>query len=394
MAGALSGLRVLDFTRVLAGPFATRILADHGAEVIKVQPVSSLTDSEHNTSGYFNNWNRNKLGITLNLSRGEGVELAKRLVRISDVVVENFSPRVMENWGLDYAAVCLIKPDLIMLSMSAVGHTGSRRDYVAFGATVQALSGITYLTGFPDNPSLGLGYAYADHVAGMMGVLAVLGGLEHRQKTGEGQYIDLSETEAACSLLGPAIMDYTCNGVSASPAGNAPLYRVAAPHGVYRCEGEDRWCAIAVFTAGEWESLCRVLEQPSWMTDPRFATESDRCSNSRELDLAMEEWTRRHSAEEVMRMLQEAGIAAGVVQNAADLAGDPQLESRGFYVRLEHPVLGETVGDGSPIRLSDSQAQYVRSAPLPGQDNDCVFEELLGIPPQDLQELMRAGVIG
>ena len=247
MAGALSDLRVIDFTRVLAGPFGTRMLADHGAEVIKVQSAVTAAGPQHNISGYFNTWNRNKLGITLNLSRVEGIELAKKLVGISDVVVENFSPRVMKNWGLDYTVLKGIKRDLIMLSMSAMGQTGPWRDYVGFGTTVQAFSGITYLTGFPKQGPAGVGYSYADHVGGLMGVLAILQALEHRQRTGEGQHIDLSETEAMCCLLGTALLNLRLNGKDAVPVGNSPMYRIAAPHGVYRCKGEDRWCAIAVF---------------------------------------------------------------------------------------------------------------------------------------------------
>jgi benzylsuccinate CoA-transferase BbsF subunit len=391
--GALSDVRVLDFTRVLAGPFATRMLADHGAEVIKVQSGVTLTGPDQNSSGYFNNWNRNKLGITLNLGRPEGIELAKKLVSISDVVVENFTPRVMANWGLDYTVLSQVRPDLIMLSLSGMGQTGPWRDYAAFGATVQALSGITWLTGFPDRPALGLGYAYADHVAGLMGVLAVMRALDYRQQTGTGQYIDLSETEAMCSLLGAAIMDYTCNGVDACPAGNAPLYRVAAPHGVYRCDGEDRWCAITVRNDGEWEAFCRVVGRESWMRDPRFASQADRSRNAAELDASIEEWTLQRSAGEVMRILQEVGIAAGVVQDAGDLAWDPQLASRRFFVPLEHPVLGQTVSDASPIRLSDAPARYIRAAPTLGQDNEYVFRELLGMSPQEFEYYLRTGVI-
>jgi benzylsuccinate CoA-transferase BbsF subunit len=393
MAGALSDLRVVDFSRVLAGPFGTRMLADHGAEVIKVQSEVTAAGPQHNISGYFNTWNRNKLGITLNLSRPEAIELAKKLVEISDVVVENFSPRVMKNWGLDYTVLKGIKRDLIMLSMSAMGQTGPWQDYVGFGATVQAFSGITYLTGFPGQPPAGVGYSYADHVGGLMGVLAVLQAVEHRQRTGEGQHIDLSETEATCSLLGTALLDLRCNGRDALPAGNSPVHRIAAPHGVYRCRGEDRWCAIAVFTEEEWQAFCAVLGRPSWTTEARFGSQLDRWRNAGELDAAVGEWTQEHNAEEVMGLLQSAGIAAGLVQNGADLAQDPQLRARGFFVELEHPVMGMTVSDGSPVRLSDMPAVYSRAAPTLGQDNDYVYRCLLGIPEEDMERYVADGVI-
>lgn len=392
MSGALSGLRVLDFTTVLAGPFATRILADHGAEVIKVQSRMTVKGPEHNMGGYFLTWNRNKLGIALNLSKPEGLELAKRLIRISDVLVENFSPRVMKNWGLQYDVLKEIKPDLIMLSMSGTGQTGPWRDYVCFGATVQALSGVTYLTGFPGLAPLGLGYSYADHIAGLMGVVAIMEAMEHRQRTGEGQYIDLSETEAMSVLLGTGILDYVCNNVNALPIGNSSIHRLGAPHGVYRCKGEDRWCAIAVFNDEEWGAFCKVLGHPMWTTEKDFAGQLQRWKNSARLDAVVEAWTEQHSAEEVMDSLQKAGIAAGVVQNAADLAADPQLRSRGFFIELNHTTVGRTLADGSPIRLSDTPAIYRCAAPTLGRDNDYVYQTLLGISKEDLERLVAEEV--
>ena len=216
----LQNIRILDFTWVLAGPYATRILADFGAEVIKVQPLLPQEEDEFRR-GYDNTWNRNKLGITLNLNKPEGIALAKRLVGISDAVVENFTPRVMANWGLDYASLKKIKPDIIMLSLSTMGNTGPWRDYTGFGPTIQAFSGMTYLTSFPGKPPLGLGTSYADHIAGLYGCLALLGALEYRQKTGEGQYIDLSQVEAMASLLGGAVLDYQLEGREVAAVGNS-----------------------------------------------------------------------------------------------------------------------------------------------------------------------------
>lgn len=393
MEKALQGLRVVDFTWVLAGPFATRLLADWGAEVIKVQSGVTMVEGEQNTGGYFNTWNRNKLGISLNLSKREGIEVARRLIDISDVVIENFTPRVMVNWGLDYDTLGKEKPELIMLSMSGMGQDGPWRDRTAFGPTVQAMSGITYLTSFPGRPPLGLGYSYADHVAGLMGGLAVLEALEYRESTGRGQYIDLSELEAMSALLGPAVMDCGINGRIASPLGNRPEHRLAAPYGAYRCRGEDRWCAIAVFTEKEWQALVGVMGYPSWVGEERFATHLDRWQNIDQLDPLIEEWTRERSAEEVMSLLQGVGLAVGVVQDAADLARDPQLEARGFFIGLEHPVLGETLSDGSPVRLSGTSASFQRAAPLLGQDNEYVYRQLLGMSGGEFARYVEEGII-
>ena len=387
----LHGIRILDFTWVLAGPYATRILADFGAEVIKVQPLLPEAEETAFIKGYYNTWNRNKLGITLNLNKPQGVAIARKLVSISDAVVENFTPRVMTNWGLDYESLKKLKQDIIMLSMSTMGSTGPWRDYVGFGPTVQAFSGITYLTSFPDKPPLGLGYAYADHVAGLMAVLALLGALEYRRRTGEGQFIDVSQVEAMASLLGDAILDYTRNGKTVEPVGNSSTH--AAPHGVYRCRGDDRWCAITVFTDEEWQGFKRALGNPNWAEDSRFATLSGRLGNADELNGLVEEWTRQHSTEEVMTRLQEQEVAAGVVQDASDLANDPQLKQRGFFVELDHPELGKTISDATPIRLSGTPAKYHRAAPTPGQDNDYVYKQLLGMSESEVAALGERGII-
>jgi len=386
----LHNIHILDFSWVLTGPYATRLLADFGAEVIKVQPL--LPEAKDTFSrGYYNTWNRNKLGVTLNLNKPEGVAIAKRLVSISDIVVENFAPRVMANWGLDYDNLKKVKPDLIMLSMSTMGQTGPWRDYVGFGPTVQAFSGITYLTSYPGKPPLGLGYSYADHVAGLFACLSLLGAIEHRQRTGEGQYIDISQVETMAGLLGSDILEYAVNGKPPEATGNRS--NEAAPHGAYRCRGDDRWCAIAVYSDYEWQGFKRALGNPPWTKDKRFATLSGRLKNAVELDRLVEKWTKKHSAEEVMALLQEQGVAAGIVQAASDLASDPQLKTRGFFIELEHPELGKTLSDATPIKLSDTPARYTQAAPVPGQDNNYVYHELLGMSGDELVELTKHGVI-
>jgi benzylsuccinate CoA-transferase BbsF subunit len=393
-AGILDGLRVLDFTWVLAGPYATRLLADFGAEVIKVQSRKTARGAESNSTGYFNTWNRNKRSVTLDLSCPEAREIVLRLVKVSDVVIENFSPRVTSNWGLHYEQLKEVHPGLIMLSMSAMGQTGPWRDFVGFGPTLQALSSLTYLTSFePDSP-MGLGYAYADPIAGLYAVLAILAGLDHRDRTGQGLFIDLSEYEACCTLVGPALLDALVNTKSILPRGNQPDHVHAAPYGCYPCSGMDRWCVIAVFDDNEWQALCEGMGSPDWAREERFSTPSQRKNHREELDTFIGQWTARHTAEEVVTLLQEVRVPAGVVQNAEDLANDPHLMARQFFVRLKHPALGETISDASPIRFQESSTAGWRAAPLLGEDNQYVLQELLGLTESELSSLITKGVVG
>jgi len=390
----LTGLRVLDFTWMVAGPYATRIFADFGAEVIKVQSKRTARGAESNPTGYFNTWNRNKRGITLDLSHPEAREMVLKLTAKSDVVIENFSPRVMSNWGLDYGKLKEVNPDLIMLSMSAMGQRGPWKDYVAFAPTLHALSGLTHLTSFEKDFPIGLGFAYADIVAGLYAAFAVLAALEYRDRTGQGQYIDLSEYEAISTLMGPALVNASVNDKEILPEGNCPNYIEAAPYGCYKCSGEDRWCVIAVSNEEEWQSLCRVLGHPEWMREDRFTTSAKRTGNRKELDELLTKWTIQHTAEEVVSLLQEAGISSGVVQNPEDLSKDPQLMARKFFVRLEHPVLGKTVSDRSPIRFEEDFTADWKAAPQLGEDNRYVFLELLGLTESELLSYTEKGVIG
>jgi benzylsuccinate CoA-transferase BbsF subunit len=381
----LKGIRVLDFSWVLAGPYATRLLADFGAEVIKVQPP--FPGPQDNFSrGYYQTWNRNKLGITLNPGTDEGIRIARELIKISDIIVENFSPRVMSNWGLDYPEAARIKPDIIYLSLSMMGHSGPWLNYSGYGPTVQAFSGMTSLTSYKDGPPVGLGFSYADHAAGLYAALAILAALEYRQRTGEGQYIDLSETEAMCSLLFEAVASYSLKGQAARTSDCS--FSKYAPNGIYPCLGEDRWCAISVAREEEWIGFKRVLGNPEWAEDQKFGAMAARVENSAVLNELIGAWTARHFAQEVMELLQKEGIAAGVVQNAHDLAADPQLRARGFF-----PVLGGKTVDADPIRLSDNPPKYRRPAPENGQDNDYVFRDLLGLSEEDILRCRRDKVI-
>jgi len=390
---ALQGIRVLDFTWLLAGPYATRILADFGAEVIKVQSRKIAAGTESNATGYFNAWNRNKLGITIDMTHPESNELVLNLVKICDVVIENFSPRVMANWGLSYETLKEIKPDIIMVSMSGMGQTGPWKDYVVLGPTVQALSGLTYLTSYSQGAPVGMGYSYADPLAGLFAALATLVALEYRATTGRGQYIDISEYEAMCSLLGPAILDYSVNHNLPVPQSNDSEYISASPHGCYQCIGDDRWCVITVCTEEEWHALCRAMGDPAWAKQEKFSSLQRRLKHKEELEEFLGQWTSNHTPEEIMSVLQEAGVRCAPVKNAADLANDPQLGNRGFFVQLHHPILGNTYSDGTPIMLSRTPAQHRRAAPLLGQDNHYVYQVLLGLSDEEFNQYVDKGII-
>jgi benzylsuccinate CoA-transferase BbsF subunit len=392
--GILNGLRVLDFTWMLAGPYATRILADFGAEVIKVQSKKTAKGAESNLSGYFNTWNRNKCGITLDLSHPDARDVVLKLTQVFDIVIENFSPRVMANWGLSYDKLKEVKPDLIMVSISAMGQDGPWKDFVAFGPTLQALSGLTYLTSFDEHVPMGIGYAYADPMIGLYATVAVLSALEHRDKTGQGQYIDISGFEAVCTLLGPALMDARINQRETIPDGNRAAGTAAVPYGCYRCLGTNQWCVIAVSSEDEWTALGQVLGHPAWMKEDKFSTVSGRKEHYEELDAKLEEWTTEQTSEEVVRLLQAAGIAAGVVQNAEDLARDPHLAANRFFWSAEHPVLGKVFSDRSPIRMKGMEAIQWKAAPLLGADNRYVFRDLLGFSEDEFLSYVERGVIG
>jgi len=397
---ALEGVRVLDFTWLLAGPYATRILADFGAEVIKVQSRKTATGAESNDTPYFSSWNRNKLGITLDMNHPQGREIALKLVEVSDIVIENFTPRVKWNWGLDYQSLKAVKPDVILVSLSATGQNGSWKNFASFAPTLHALSGITYLTSFPHKPNLdthhiplGLGFPYADIVAALFAVLAVLAALEHRRETGEGQHVDISEYECICSLLGPAILDYNLNRNRIAPQGNDSGYLPRAPYGCYRCAGEDKWCVIAVSSEEEWQSLCHVMGKPPWTEDKKFSTLAERQANRQELNRLLEQWTIAHTPHEVMNLLQQAGVPAAIVADAHDLANDPHLKARNFFIQIEHPLLGKTVCDGTPVKLSLTPATFRRPAPLLGQHNDYVYRQLLGMSREELSRYIAESVI-
>ncbi len=406
MAGqALTGLRVIDFTWVGVGPLLTKYLADFGAEVIRVESRTHLDPFRYappfvedkpgvERSGQFLALNTSKRHVTLNLNHPRGRDLARRLIAHADVVAENFTSHVMAQWGLTYEELQRIKPDLVMISLSMEGRTGPHCDVAGFGTVLQAAAGLCQLTGWPDREPTVPGVAYTDWTTPFFGLVALLAALDYRRRTGRGQYIDVSNLEVGVQCLETAILDYTVNGRVQSRAGNEWMVGDlpgTAPHGVYRCQGDHHWCAIAVWNDEEWRRFCDVLGHPPWTQEPRFTTTLGRVKHRDVLNELIEAWTSGLPAEEVMRRLQAMGIAAGVVQNAADLKRDPQLQYRGNAIVLDHPEVGTQRYDAPSFHLSASPAQP-QPVPLLGQHNADVFQGLLGLSAAEYEALEAEGV--
>ena len=387
---------MLDFTWVVAGPVATRILADHGAEVIKLERKPGPPGERQR--GLQGDLHRNKLSIAVNMSNPRGVEVARRLAAKSDLVMDNFSARVMRAWGMDYDSLSRIKPDIICISMSGLGHTGPRASYVSYGPTLQALTGFTLLMAEENGEPAGYGYSYADMAGGFSGALAALIALWHRRQTGLGQFVDLSQFEALTSLVGPALLDILVNGQVRSPRGQLSQEMPAAPHGVYRCQplgnDDDRWIAISVRAQPEWERFIAAIGSPGWAQSPEFRTLFLRMRKRDQLDQLVASWTIEQTAEHAMEILQGAGIAAGVVSNGEDIcARDPQLQARDFWSTVELPDGRRTNVTGIPLKLSATPGSIRSPSPPIGSSNDYVLGELLGYSDADRQHLIAEGAI-
>ncbi len=402
---ALQGLRVLEFTAGMAGPWVGRFMAYCGAEVIRIEskqrpdvvrlyvpPWAPEMGTQPQMSPWFTDWDAGKRYVALDLTNPQAVELAKRLVGICDVVVENYSSGVIDKLGLGYPKLAEVRPDLIMLSTSGYGDSGPCRRYVSWGPNIETLSGLSTLSGFPGRDCTMTQFAYPDPVSALHGLFAVLCALNHREQTGRGQYINLSQYEATVSVLGHVVMEYLANGREPRRLGNGS--NRAAPHGCYRCRGEDRWCVIAVFDDADWQRFCKVLGKPEWLRDPRFATLPSRLEHGEKLDRAIEGWTAVRDPYDVMTALQEAGVAAGVVQTVEDqFRRDRQLAARGFFEEIEHLKKGTVVASGIPLGLTATPGWSGRAGAAVGQDNDYVFGELLGMTATEIRKCVASGAI-
>lgn len=526
----LVGLRVIDFTTVIAGPFATKTIAAYGAEVIKIEsrtrpglfrgdmfskgkksiwanmgmgfdPPGPFNPWNNGGTG-FGLWNTGKLSVAVDLTKPRGLELAKQLVAQADIVVENFAGGVAEKLGLGYEELKKVKSDIIMLSSCMQGQTGPHSKHPGYGTQLVNLSGLSNISGWPDRDPVSLG-PYTDFTVPQFSLLAIMGALEYRRRTGKGQYIDLSQYESAIHLMAPLVLDNQVNGRISGRVGNSSPYFVphnayackpihtdrwcaigvytdeewvsfckvigdpawtkdpkfntlparrknereldelvekwtqeqipediekrmqnaeipvpvsivkseeefynhqpqvkgrspyAAPHGVYRCRREDRWCIIAVSTDEEWESLCKVISNPDWTKEERFATFASRKENEEELDTLIGEWTKDHSPKEVMEMMQAAGVPAGIVSTGEDLMEhDPQLKHRRYFQRLEHPEIGEGSYRGiTPSFIMSRCPTEIRRAPLMGEHNEYVLKTVLGMSDEEIDELIEEEVL-
>ncbi|MBI2876680.1 MAG: CoA transferase [Candidatus Tectomicrobia bacterium] len=411
----LEGYRVIDFGWVWAGPMVGAILADLGAEVIKVEsrgrldnlrsvgrPISRsfvLDPAERELAGeeielvpMFHNVNRNKLSLSLNLKHPQAPDLVRELVAISDVVLDNFTPQVLDRLGLGYEALRQIRPDLILISMSAAGQSGPLRDIRTYAPALTSLAGLEGLVGYAGGPVLGmLTFGYGDPSAAVWGALAVLAALYQRETSGQGQYIDMSQLEATVCLMGEAILEYELNGRVLGPQGNHR--QGMSPHALYPGRGEDRWVAIAVATQEEWQGLCRALEDPAWTREERFADPARRQEHQEALDGRIAEWTRQHTPEEASEILQREGVAATPVLDIEGQQAHPHFQARQLYVNCHHSAAGPETLNALPWKLSEASAEVRRSAPLLGEHNAYILGELLGKTPAEIARLTEEKVL-
>lgn len=401
--GPLSGIRVADFCWVGAGSYTTKLLADQGADVIKIESSAKVDGIRLsppfaggmqgvNRSGYFADRNTSKRSFTINMKTQQGQRLARELIAHSDVVANNFTPGVMARFGLSWEEVQQINPRAVYLAMSMQGDGGPERDYLGYGLTISALVGLHGMSGLPGRLAAGTGTNYPDHIPNPChGAFAVLAALRHVRRTGVGQYIDLAQTEATISTLGSAMLEYAVNERDREPMGNR--HDRYAPHGVYPCAGEDRWIAIAARSDEEFRSLVSVLGIDPGRVD-LDADESARRSSAEELDGLIASATRRFDHQDLALQLQRAGVAAGPVYDAQGVVdGDPQLQARDHWVRLAHEEMGETLYNGLPFRLSRTSVALSVQAPMLGEHTRDICREVLGLPEDEIDRLLEEEVL-
>ncbi len=429
---ALKGIRIADFTWLLASAGATQLLSSLGAEVIRLEWPARLDFTRYsqdplgrgptplgpgkkdipygviegpqpapyaNRGGVFNDRNAGKRGITLNLNHPEGRILFRRLVAISDVVMEGFTASMMGRWGFDYDGLKAIKPDIIYAQLAGYGNTGPYREFVSVGPVAQAMAGLGTPIGLPDRAPTMWNHSYLDRTPPFYAAQAVIAALYYRNRTGRGQYIDQGQYEPGLMVGGTSALDYSANGRRSERVGNRSRFVPAAPHGIYRCPGEDAWIAIAVTNDDEWQALTRVAGDLTWCRDPRFATLDSRIEHQDQLDPLIEEWTKGQERYDLMYRLQAAGVPAGVVQSPQDkVEVDPQLQVRDFYVHLDHSEMGTWPFTRHAVgKLSETPAHPAgttqHGAPCVGEDNQYVYGDLLGLSESDIAAYQAQGVI-
>lgn len=399
----LEGVRVANFGWGWLGPVFGQTLSFLGAEVYKIESraridinrmlppfAEGIRDPDRSLQNHAC-WAGNG-SITLNLKKPEAQELARRLVAISDIAGENFGPGVMAKFGLGYEDLRRVNETIIMVSMPAAGLFGPLKDVRTYGMSLSSLAGLDSTTGYADGVPVPFENAFADPLGGVVGALAAVLALFHRQRTGRGQHIDYSQQEGVMQMMGPHFMDYFFNGRVAGPISNKHPLRAAAPHGVFPCAGDDRWISIAVFTDDEWLGLLRAMGTPGWAAAPEFGTREARIRNIDALHERIAAWTRDQDDYELAALLQRHGVAAAPVANIADLLNDPHYKARGTFIEVQHPLGFKEMIYGSYVKMSRSQPR-VRPGPYMGQDNDYVFRELLGLSEERYRQLKEEEVI-
>ncbi|MGE0821834.1 MAG: CaiB/BaiF CoA transferase family protein [Candidatus Binatia bacterium] len=398
----LADVKILDFMWVIAGPASTRMLADYGATVVRLESthrfdatrtVGPFHDGKPGleNSGLFFNMNTGKRMLTLDITKPEARDVILDLVRWADIVTESFSPRAMRAHGYDYDSLRKVNPNLIMLSSCLMGQTGPMAHFAGFGNLAAAIVGFTNIAGWPDRPPAGPFGAYTDYIAPWFTASALLAALEYRHRTGQGQYIDFSQAEAALHFLTPGLLDTALNKRPQQRMGNRD--RNYAPHGVYPTALSHSWIAIAVTSEAQWSSLCTAMARPELSTDARFATMSARLAQQDTLDEMLTNWTKTHDPSQLETLLQSQRVPASVVQTMHELARDPQLTHRSHLVQLSHPTYGTTTVEGSRFRLSRTPARIEGSAPTSGRDNQQVLETVLGYSDERITELVASGAL-
>lgn len=399
----LKNIRIADLTWAGAGPFGTKVFSDFGADVIKIESSTRLDSVRTggpfkdrkfgvNRSGYFASRNTGKKSMTLDLKSQAGRKIVFDIIRQADAVTNNFGPGAMERLGLGYEAVRAVKPDIIYLSMPMYGESGPLANMLGVGMTISAVTGLMWSTAYrPDDP-VGPGTHYPDHAANPYhAAFAVLAALRHRRRTGEGMKIDLSQVESTINFIGPAVVEYAATGREPEQIGNAS--HSAAPHGIYRCAGEDCWSAVAVMDDAQWRSFAATIGRNELADEPRFSRAEDRVRLRDELDAITEAWTRERSVEEVVAAMRVAGIPAAVVASSRFLVEeDPQLFARGYWQRVEHPELGRSLYT-SPPYIIDGERVELERPPLLGEHTHALLHDLLGMDDQAIEELEEAGVL-
>lgn len=409
----LAGIRVIELCTGAAGPTIGKSLAEYGAEVLRIESRrrpdthrGGANKARWNKSPSFVKLHRNKKSVTLNMQTERAKELLRDLIKVSDVVTENFSLGVLERWGFGYERLREIKPDIILISLKGLGNTGPHAHHVTWGPNLMCLFGSTYLWNFPDSPAptQEARTQHPDFMSGVAGAAAVMAALLYRDRTGQGMYIDGAQIETGASLLGPYYLDYIVNGRNPRPLGNRRPG--AAPHGAYPCKADDsaaadrseartdKWCVISVESQDEWHRFCEAIGNPAWCQDERFATPLARERHAAELDRLVGEWTRQYTGQEVMERLQAVGVAAAPVQDVEDqLHHDRHARARGLWAALEEPEMGVVITEYPPVRMSETSPQIRTHAPLMGEHTEQVLRDLLGLTDADIAALQAEGVL-